>query len=43
MRSIVTFPMTCDLWRSFRWPIYCCYFVCAADARPLSDNWVSCL
>jgi len=29
----VTFPMTLsDLWRSFQ---YCCYFVCAADARSL--------
>jgi len=35
----VTFPMTLsDLWRSFRWPTYCCYFVCTAYARSVSDS-----
>jgi len=35
----VTFPMILsDLWRSLRWPTYCCYFVCAADAQSVSDS-----
>ena len=39
----VTFLMTfSDVWRSFQWHTYC-YFVCAADARSVSDSWVSCL
>jgi len=29
-----------DLWRSFRWPTCCCYFVCAAYARSVSDSYV---
>jgi len=28
-----------DLWWSFQ---YCCYFVCAAYARSVSDSWVFC-
>jgi len=32
----ITFPVTLsNLWRSFQ---YCCYFVCAAGARSVSDS-----
>jgi len=39
---IIDTDLSADLWRSFRWPTYCFYFVCAADARSVSDSWVTC-
>jgi len=37
LHRTVTFPMTLsDLWRSFRWPTYCCYFMCAAEDESIS-------
>ena len=34
------FPMTLsDLWRSFQWFTYFCYFVSAAYVRSVSDSW----
>jgi len=32
-----------NLWRSFRWPTFRCYFVCVAYARSVSNSWVYCI